>query len=158
MFDPSSFANPTPLAHADASRDVTVPYHSISSPKSRFAVLNNHHSYFILVDNGTVGKYGAEIALRKKLEKYISQQKIYTPNVVRRRFEDTANEEIAQPIQKSTHFVESYQRSGSSNLYGMKLLLKHLLNVPDIFVEAGFKKDFACATLREDLNLCPDYC
>ncbi|GIY34848.1 transient receptor potential cation channel trpm-like [Caerostris darwini] len=57
---------------------VTVPYHSISSPKSRFAVLNNHHSYFILVDNGTVGKYGAEIALRKRLEKYISQQKIYT--------------------------------------------------------------------------------
>ncbi|XP_071043115.1 transient receptor potential cation channel trpm-like [Parasteatoda tepidariorum] len=59
-------------------KNVTVPYHSISSPKSRFAVLNNHHSYFVLVDNGTVGKYGAEIALRKKLEKYISQQKIYT--------------------------------------------------------------------------------
>ena len=30
------------------------------------------------VDNGTVGKYGAEIILRKKLEKYISQQKITT--------------------------------------------------------------------------------
>ncbi|KAF8771333.1 Transient receptor potential cation channel like protein [Argiope bruennichi] len=59
-------------------KNITVPYHSISSPKSRFAVLNNHHSYFILVDNGTVGKYGAEIALRKRLEKYISQQKIYT--------------------------------------------------------------------------------
>ncbi|GIY21637.1 hypothetical protein CEXT_282171 [Caerostris extrusa] len=43
--------------------DSALPQHIF--PKSRFAVLNNHHSYFILVDNGTVGKYGAEIALRK---------------------------------------------------------------------------------------------
>ncbi|GFS98609.1 transient receptor potential cation channel trpm [Nephila pilipes] len=68
----------SPVVKAKIKSQVTVPYHSISSPKSRFAVLNNHHSYFILVDNGTVGKYGAEIALRKRLEKYISQQKIYT--------------------------------------------------------------------------------
>ncbi|CAN8029440.1 unnamed protein product, partial [Ixodes persulcatus] len=54
-----------------------VQYYSISSPKSRFAVLNQHHSYFVLADNGTTGKYGAEIGLRKRLEKHISRQKFY---------------------------------------------------------------------------------
>ncbi|VDK65881.1 unnamed protein product, partial [Anisakis simplex] len=38
--------------------DTVVPYHPHSfSPKGRFAVLNNRHSYFLLVDNGTVGRY-----------------------------------------------------------------------------------------------------
>lgn len=54
-----------------------VPYHSISSPRSRFAALNNRHAYFLLVDNGTIGKYGAEIVLRRKLEKHISKQRLY---------------------------------------------------------------------------------
>ncbi|XP_063221522.1 transient receptor potential cation channel trpm isoform X3 [Bacillus rossius redtenbacheri] len=54
-----------------------VPYHSISSPRSKFAALNNRHAYFLLVDNGTVGRYGAEIILRRKLEKYISIQKLH---------------------------------------------------------------------------------
>ncbi|KAL1431159.1 hypothetical protein MTO96_014543 [Rhipicephalus appendiculatus] len=54
-----------------------VQYYSISSPKSRFAVLNQHHSYFVLADNGTTGKYGAEIGLRKRLEKHISRQRFY---------------------------------------------------------------------------------
>ncbi|XP_057664763.1 transient receptor potential cation channel trpm isoform X35 [Diorhabda carinulata] len=54
-----------------------VPYHSISSPRSKNAALNNRHAYFLLVDNGTVGKYGAEIILRRKLEKYISKQRLY---------------------------------------------------------------------------------
>ncbi|XP_063703057.1 transient receptor potential cation channel trpm isoform X3 [Culicoides brevitarsis] len=53
-----------------------VPCHSISSPRSKLAVLNNRHAYFLLVDNGTQGKYGAEIILRRKLEKYISNQKL----------------------------------------------------------------------------------
>uniref|UniRef100_A0A1I7XNA3 LSDAT_euk domain-containing protein n=1 Tax=Heterorhabditis bacteriophora TaxID=37862 RepID=A0A1I7XNA3_HETBA len=35
--------------------DVCVPYYPFSS-KSRFTVLNNRHSYFLLVDNGTVGR------------------------------------------------------------------------------------------------------
>lgn len=56
--------------------DKVVPYHCVSSPKSNCAVLNSNHSYFLLIDNGTMGKYGGEIMLRKKLEKYISQQKI----------------------------------------------------------------------------------
>ena len=75
-------------------RDVT--YLSIDQPRSRFAVLNNRHSYFLLVDNGTAGRYGAEIALRylitlrsvcrqlfkilfrfrRKLEKFISTQSL----------------------------------------------------------------------------------
>ena len=42
--------------------------------RSRFVGLNKHHAYFLLVDNGTVSKYGAEIALRRKLEKFISTQ------------------------------------------------------------------------------------
>jgi transient receptor potential cation channel subfamily M protein 3 len=54
-----------------------VPYHSISSPRSKFAALNSRHAYFLLVDNGTVGKYGAEIVLRRRLEKYISKQRLY---------------------------------------------------------------------------------
>lgn len=39
-------------------------------------MLNNRHAYFLLVDNGTQGKYGAEVILRRKLEKYISNQKL----------------------------------------------------------------------------------
>ncbi|XP_067127753.1 transient receptor potential cation channel trpm isoform X2 [Centruroides vittatus] len=58
-------------------KNVVVPYYSISSPKSRYAVLNSNHSYFLLVDNGTVGRYGGEISLRKRLEKHIAKQKIY---------------------------------------------------------------------------------
>lgn len=45
--------------------------------RSKFAVLNNRHAYFLLVDNGTGGRYGAEIILRRKLEKYISIQKLH---------------------------------------------------------------------------------
>ncbi|XP_065333383.1 transient receptor potential cation channel trpm isoform X3 [Cloeon dipterum] len=54
-----------------------VPYHSISSPRSKFAVLNSRHAYFLLVDNGTAGRYGAEIHLRRRLEKYISAQNLH---------------------------------------------------------------------------------
>ncbi|XP_055688814.1 transient receptor potential cation channel trpm isoform X3 [Lutzomyia longipalpis] len=54
-----------------------VPCHSISSPRSKLAVLNNRHAYFLLVDNGTQGKYGAEIILRRKLEKHISNLKLH---------------------------------------------------------------------------------
>ncbi|KAL5289513.1 TRPM7 family protein [Megaselia abdita] len=54
-----------------------VPCHSISSPRSKLAVLNNRHAYFLLVDNGTQGKYGAELILRRKLEKFISNLKLH---------------------------------------------------------------------------------
>lgn len=37
--------------------------------------LDSNHSHFILVDDGTHGRYGVEIPLRTKLEKYISEQR-----------------------------------------------------------------------------------
>ncbi|GAA6105048.1 transient receptor potential cation channel subfamily M member 1-like isoform X2 [Tachysurus ichikawai] len=59
-------------------RDVTRPYQTMSNPLSKLAVLNSSHSHFILCDNGTCGKYGAEVKLRRQLEKHISLQKINT--------------------------------------------------------------------------------
>lgn len=48
----------------DIFQDAVVPYHPHSfSPKGRFAVLNNRHSYFLLVDNGTIGRYGFNMTL-----------------------------------------------------------------------------------------------
>ncbi|TKR95142.1 hypothetical protein L596_009349 [Steinernema carpocapsae] len=56
-------------------KDIVVPYdhHSFSS-RNRYAILNDRHSYFLLVDNGTVGRYGADIVLRKRFEDYIAQK------------------------------------------------------------------------------------
>ncbi|KAA0724289.1 Transient receptor potential cation channel subfamily M member 1 [Triplophysa tibetana] len=59
-------------------KDLTKPYQAISNPLSKLAVLNNSHSHFILSDNGTCGKYGPEVKLRRQLEKHISLQKINT--------------------------------------------------------------------------------
>ncbi|XP_054471796.1 transient receptor potential cation channel subfamily M member 1-like [Anoplopoma fimbria] len=59
-------------------RDVTRPYQTMSNPLSKLSVLNNSHSHFILSDNGTTGKYGAEVRLRRQLEKHIALQKINT--------------------------------------------------------------------------------
>ncbi|XP_075117251.1 transient receptor potential cation channel subfamily M member 2-like [Leptodactylus fuscus] len=39
--------------------------------------LDNNHTHFILVDDGTHGKYGVEIPLRSRLERYISQQTMH---------------------------------------------------------------------------------
>ncbi|RUS83212.1 hypothetical protein EGW08_009023 [Elysia chlorotica] len=61
-------------------RDIVVPYHCVSTTKTNTSVLNSNHSYFLLPDNGTVGKYGGEILFRKKFEKYIAQQKISIGN------------------------------------------------------------------------------
>ncbi|KAB0398108.1 hypothetical protein E2I00_019756 [Balaenoptera physalus] len=36
--------------------------------------LDSNHSHFVLVDDGTHGRYGVEIPLRTKLEKFISEQ------------------------------------------------------------------------------------
>ncbi|XP_059081116.1 transient receptor potential cation channel trpm-like isoform X3 [Tigriopus californicus] len=66
-------------------KKMDIPFHSMSAPRSRLVGLNKHHAYFLMVDNGTTGKYGAEIALRRKLEKFISTQRLsanfYTPLV-----------------------------------------------------------------------------
>ncbi|KAM8761766.1 transient receptor potential cation channel subfamily M member 1-like [Acanthopagrus schlegelii] len=59
-------------------RDVTRSYQTMSNPLSKLSVLNSSHSHFILSDNGTSGKYGAEVRLRRQLEKHIALQKINT--------------------------------------------------------------------------------
>lgn len=59
-------------------KDISVDYHAVPNAKGNTAVLNSSHNYFLLADNGTNGKYGAEIVLRKRLERYISQQRIST--------------------------------------------------------------------------------
>ncbi|XP_014399064.1 PREDICTED: transient receptor potential cation channel subfamily M member 1 isoform X2 [Myotis brandtii] len=59
-------------------KDVTRPYQTMSNPLSKLSVLNSAHTHFILADNGTLGRYGAEVKLRRQLEKHISLQKINT--------------------------------------------------------------------------------
>uniref|UniRef100_A0AAF5I2G4 TRPM SLOG domain-containing protein n=1 Tax=Strongyloides stercoralis TaxID=6248 RepID=A0AAF5I2G4_STRER len=56
-------------------KDHTVLYRKTgNNMKSRFITLNNRHSYFLLTDNGTVGKWGSEIILRRRLETYIKER------------------------------------------------------------------------------------
>uniref|UniRef100_A0A8D0HI88 non-specific serine/threonine protein kinase n=1 Tax=Sphenodon punctatus TaxID=8508 RepID=A0A8D0HI88_SPHPU len=59
-------------------KDVVCLYQTLSNPLSKLSTLNSMHSHFILADDGTVGKYGNEMKLRRNLEKYISLQKIHT--------------------------------------------------------------------------------
>ncbi|XP_077786135.1 transient receptor potential cation channel subfamily M member 2 isoform X6 [Podarcis muralis] len=42
--------------------------------QGNLSCLDSNHSHFILVDDGTHGKYGVEIPLRTRLEKFISEQ------------------------------------------------------------------------------------
>uniref|UniRef100_A0A4W3HMT6 Transient receptor potential cation channel, subfamily M, member 2 n=1 Tax=Callorhinchus milii TaxID=7868 RepID=A0A4W3HMT6_CALMI len=49
--------------------------------QGRLSCLDHNHSHFILVDDGTHGKYGVEILLRSNLEKYISKQRMGTEDV-----------------------------------------------------------------------------
>uniref|UniRef100_A0A670YHV2 non-specific serine/threonine protein kinase n=1 Tax=Pseudonaja textilis TaxID=8673 RepID=A0A670YHV2_PSETE len=59
-------------------KDVVCLYQTLGNPLSKLSTLNSMHSHFILVDDGTVGKYGSEMKLRRSLEKYLSLQKIHT--------------------------------------------------------------------------------
>uniref|UniRef100_A0A8C5IAR8 non-specific serine/threonine protein kinase n=1 Tax=Gouania willdenowi TaxID=441366 RepID=A0A8C5IAR8_GOUWI len=58
-------------------RDIIAPYQTLLNPLSKLNVLNNLHSHFLLVDDGTVGKYGAEVKFRRDLEKHINLQRIH---------------------------------------------------------------------------------
>lgn len=49
-----------------------------NNPLSKLTTLNSMHSHFILCDDGTVGKYGNEVKLRRNLEKHLSMQKIHS--------------------------------------------------------------------------------
>ncbi|XP_071505230.1 transient receptor potential cation channel subfamily M member 3-like [Diadema antillarum] len=57
-------------------QDASRPYHSVACPVSKGFKLNSHHTHFLLVDNGTVEQYGCEALLRRKFEKYLSQQHV----------------------------------------------------------------------------------
>ncbi|XP_053265125.1 transient receptor potential cation channel subfamily M member 6 isoform X2 [Podarcis raffonei] len=59
-------------------KDVVCLYQTLSNPLSKLSTLNSMHSHFILADDGTVGKYGNEMKLRRNLEKYLSLQKIHS--------------------------------------------------------------------------------
>ncbi|NXU54640.1 TRPM6 protein, partial [Turnix velox] len=59
-------------------KDVVCLYQTLGNPLSKLSTLNSMHSHFIMADDGTVGKYGNEMMLRRNLEKYISLQKIHT--------------------------------------------------------------------------------
>ncbi|XP_019063277.1 transient receptor potential cation channel subfamily M member 6 isoform X2 [Fukomys damarensis] len=59
-------------------KDVVCMYQTLGSPISKLTTLNCVHSHFILSDDGTVGKYGSEMKLRRNLEKYLSLQKIHS--------------------------------------------------------------------------------
>uniref|UniRef100_A0A8C3EQD2 non-specific serine/threonine protein kinase n=1 Tax=Corvus moneduloides TaxID=1196302 RepID=A0A8C3EQD2_CORMO len=61
-------------------KDVVCLYQTLGNPLSKLSTLNSMHSHFLMADDGTVGKYGNEMVLRRNLEKYISFQKIHTSN------------------------------------------------------------------------------
>ncbi|XP_033932545.1 transient receptor potential cation channel subfamily M member 7 isoform X2 [Pseudochaenichthys georgianus] len=63
--------------HDLIGRDIIAPYQTLLNPLSKLNVLNNLHSHFLLVDDGTVGRYGAEVQLRRDLEKHINLQRIH---------------------------------------------------------------------------------
>lgn len=55
---------------------IEVPYYSNNTINSANSFnLNNCHSYFLLVDDGTVGKYGCEINFRRRFERFLSRHK-----------------------------------------------------------------------------------
>jgi len=59
-------------------QQVVRAYHASALPKGNSVVLNNNHSYFLLIDDGTVGQHGCEIRFRRRLEKFISQKAFAT--------------------------------------------------------------------------------
>uniref|UniRef100_A0A8B9CID7 non-specific serine/threonine protein kinase n=1 Tax=Anser brachyrhynchus TaxID=132585 RepID=A0A8B9CID7_9AVES len=58
-------------------KDVVCLYQTLGNPLSKLSTLNSMHSHFLMADDGTVGKYGNEMMLRRNLEKYLSLQKIH---------------------------------------------------------------------------------
>uniref|UniRef100_A0A183AEY3 LSDAT_euk domain-containing protein n=1 Tax=Echinostoma caproni TaxID=27848 RepID=A0A183AEY3_9TREM len=57
--------------------DHTCAYYSQGwKPGRQEAPLHSHHNYFLLADNGTTGKFGGELCLRRRLEQYLAQQPI----------------------------------------------------------------------------------
>lgn len=70
-----SFLPPPPLCVQGC-----FPAHYLMDIKGqgRLSCLDNNHTHFLLVDDGTQGRYGVEIELRSRLEKYISGKSLGT--------------------------------------------------------------------------------
>nr|XP_018667447.1 transient receptor potential cation channel subfamily M member 1-like isoform X2 [Ciona intestinalis] len=51
-------------------------YQTMANPLSKGSVLHAAHTHFLLVDNGTEGRYDTEIRFRRQLEKKLSQHRI----------------------------------------------------------------------------------
>ncbi|XP_027147042.1 transient receptor potential cation channel subfamily M member 2 isoform X1 [Larimichthys crocea] len=49
-------------------------YSMDTKDQGQFSCLDNNHTHFLLVDNGTQGRYGVEIELRTRLEKCVSRK------------------------------------------------------------------------------------
>ncbi|KAM4675939.1 transient receptor potential cation channel subfamily M member 7-like [Discoglossus pictus] len=64
-------------------KNVVAPYQTLLNPLSKLHVLNSLHSHFILVDDGTVGRSGGEVHIRRELERMASQQQIHARSVKR---------------------------------------------------------------------------
>ncbi|XP_066448742.1 transient receptor potential cation channel subfamily M member 7-like isoform X2 [Eleutherodactylus coqui] len=62
-------------------RNVVAPYQTLLNPLSKLHILNNLHTYFILVDDGTVGQHGADVRIRQELENRISLQQMHARTV-----------------------------------------------------------------------------
>uniref|UniRef100_A0A8B9H845 TRPM SLOG domain-containing protein n=1 Tax=Astyanax mexicanus TaxID=7994 RepID=A0A8B9H845_ASTMX len=64
--------------HSDLiGRDVLRHYQTLGNPLSKRSSLNGLHSHFLLVDDGTLGKSGGQLDLRKKLERHVHRQRIH---------------------------------------------------------------------------------
>lgn len=50
----------------------------MANPISKGAVLHAAYTHFLLVDNGTEGRYDSELKFRRRLEKRLSVQDIHS--------------------------------------------------------------------------------
>ncbi|XP_029557806.1 transient receptor potential cation channel subfamily M member 2 isoform X2 [Salmo trutta] len=64
--------NRRPLVHLEGR--FPAHYSLDMQSQGHLSCLDNNHSHFLLVDDGTHGRYGVEIELRSRLERLISQQ------------------------------------------------------------------------------------
>uniref|UniRef100_A0AAY5F2A9 non-specific serine/threonine protein kinase n=1 Tax=Electrophorus electricus TaxID=8005 RepID=A0AAY5F2A9_ELEEL len=58
-------------------QDVLRHYHTLGNPLSKRSSLNCLHSHFLLVDDGTLGKSGGQLELRRRLERHLHRQRIH---------------------------------------------------------------------------------
>ena len=52
---------------------VTYASEDVVKPPKGWSALDKNHTHFLLIDNGTDGKFGTEIKFRSELEAYISK-------------------------------------------------------------------------------------